>query len=751
MKTFSYYLERLLPFLIIQFLYEIMEIVSLLLMGNPPGEGNAAALFSLLNETSVSFIFSIFPYLLYLLILPREFHRGRRDKLVSLLLFALFCLVNALEELAEVLSKDNFHLLTYNLLTHPRQSFTALSAMPGFLPGLILALVVVAASVLAFRRKLIGPTPAPPAAQRLLVPFALSTCAFILLQAQVGIEAAYKAPELYQDGLFSLFGGIFALTAVPDLGQIYATPCLGIAAFLLLFLLINAALCRYIGRQAAPLPYLQRGWQSLCTRFGTFRLFLFGLLAAALLVRLASLGLYPLMDTTEARYGEMARKMIETGNWLQPQFDYGVPFWGKPPLSFQASALAMLLFGIHAFAARLAPFLATCGIGLLFYAWPFARQRGEQATASFIILITSAMGFVAAGAVMTDAFLALGTMLSMISFWRATQQANAARLWGYLFFVGLALGLLSKGPLALVLCGLPIFLWVVRYRRWKLVLQRLPWLSGGLLMLALSLPWYLAAEQATPGFLRYFLVGEHFERFVVKGWQGDLYGSGHARPIGTIWLYAVEMFLPWSLLVPFLWNRRPASPSALPDKEEDTERREAKESRCYLWLWGLSPLLFFTMARNILPAYTLPGIPAFCLLLAQSLWKRLPGQADTRPFIFLPAPILLIVTLFALGSGFSHIQYRCDRDMLRAWDGSSPLYYANEKVTYSGQFYSAGKAKTLPTGTPLDSLPHGSYLAVPDASPHAATLPRNTQWRAISTGHKWKLYCKQPAPPTPHT
>ncbi|GAK84400.1 hypothetical protein JCM19238_1967 [Vibrio ponticus] len=59
------------------------------------------------------------------------------------------------------------------------------------------------------------------------------------------------------------------------------------------------------------------------------RVHLWAILGAVFLIRLISLGAYPLMDTTEARYGEMARLMTETGNWLTPQFDYGVPFWGK--------------------------------------------------------------------------------------------------------------------------------------------------------------------------------------------------------------------------------------------------------------------------------------------------------------------------------------------------------------------------------------------------------------------------------------
>lgn len=84
------------------------------------------------------------------------------------------------------------------------------------------------------------------------------------------------------------------------------------------------------------------------------------------------------------------------------------------------------------------------------------------------------------------------------------------------------------------------------------VWNSLPWIKGALLMLALSLPWYLLAERQTPGFLHYFIVGEHFQRFTVKGWQGDLYGSGHASPLGTIWLYGLTMFLPWTLLLPLL-------------------------------------------------------------------------------------------------------------------------------------------------------------------------------------------------------
>jgi hypothetical protein len=55
------------------------------------------------------------------------------------------------------------------------------------------------------------------------------------------------------------------------------------------------------------------------------------------------------------------------------------------------------------------------------------------------------------------------------------------------------------------------------------------------------LPWYLLAEWKTPGFLDYFIVGEHFKRFLVSNWQGDRYGNAR----GTICLFLLLASLPW--------------------------------------------------------------------------------------------------------------------------------------------------------------------------------------------------------------
>jgi len=105
-------------------------------------------------------------------------------------------------------------------------------------------------------------------------------------------------------------------------------------------------------------------------------------LAAALAVRLVTLGTYPLADTSEARYAEIVRVMRETGNWVTLQETPGTPFLGKPPLYAWLSAASTYAFGLNEFALRL-PSLV-CGIAVLALCgvWAAALARRPSPPAS---------------------------------------------------------------------------------------------------------------------------------------------------------------------------------------------------------------------------------------------------------------------------------------------------------------------------------------------------------------------------------
>lgn len=426
-------------------------------------------------------------------------------------------------------------------------------------------------------------------------------------------------------------------------------------------------------------------------------------LGFALFLRLMTLGAYPLMDTTEARYGEMGRKMLETGNWLTPQFDYGVPFWGKPPLSIWLTAVSFKIFGINEFAARLPSFMI--GLIIISLIFKIGNPRGGKYdgwTAS-AIFATSLLPFVMIGAVLMDPALTLGTTLVMVGFWQAINKEG--RLWAYLCFIGLAIGLLAKGPVALVLSGVPIGLWAIVQKQWPNIWQRLPVVKGSILMLLLTLPWYLMAERATPGFLDYFLIGEHWNRFIEPGWPGDLYGTAHKEPYGKIWFFALAATFPWFLMLPLSlkksgWRRSWAF------------AKQHSDWISYLILWLITPLLFFTFSGNVLMTYVLPGMPAFSLLGAE-IFNIAPRKTDARtpppllqkgnqvpesklPYAGFVMPFLLALAL-CISLAFKPWK---SEDLLIAHyhritsSQGNRLYYVPERP-FSAEFYSQGKASKL--------------------------------------------------------
>ena len=445
------------------------------------------------------------------------------------------------------------------------------------------------------------------------------------------------------------------------------------------------------------------------------------LLVAVVAVRLATLGAYPLLDPTESRYAEIARKMLETGDWLVPQVDYGVPFWGKPPLSTWLSAAAMAVFGVNEFAARLPSLLLMAGCATMVYRLAALRAGADAALWALAAFATTGLVFVSAGAVMTDPALAFATTLSMAGFWIALHgPASVRRIAGFTFFIGLAAGLLAKGPVALVLTLLPVGAWTLWTRQWRAAWINLPWLIGTLLTLGLAVPWYWAAERASPGFLDYFLLGEHWKRFVESGWKGDLYGQAHARPRGTIWVWWFAAALPWSPMA-VAWLAR-----TLAARRDDTRRLFRDPWCAYLLLWAIVPMLFFTVSGNVLPTYVLPGLPAFALLLCE-FWRPRSGDAASPRFavkLMLAGGIgLLVVFVGVLATQRQKFDVdQSHRALVRTFEttrgtASGRLVYVGQRPI-SAEFYTGGKAAKVTDANALVAYrtsPEMDFFAVRDS------------------------------------
>jgi len=418
------------------------------------------------------------------------------------------------------------------------------------------------------------------------------------------------------------------------------------------------------------------------------------LVGLLVVVRLIAMAVLPVMDTTEARYGEIARKMMALNDWVTPWHDWGVPFWAKPPLPFWISAASMKLLGVSELAARLPHLL--CGVLIAWTGWRFARDwlGRREATLGTAVMAASAVFFASVGAVMTDTVLVLTTFWIATSFWSALHAPDVAvrRRNGWWLAVAAGLGLLAKGPVSWVLPGMGLFVWAFWEGRWRDIWRGIPWIGGVLLALVIAVPWYALAELRTPGFIDYFIVGEHFHRFLTPGWKGDLYGHAHEFPQGTIWVFTLLALVPWTVIAPLAawwWRGEPAAavaPTAGP--------LEHSLSR-YLWLQALLPLIFFTAARNIIWPYALPSLPFFALLLGRWFARRSP-TAERWIVAGLVVPVVLMVGSMAYLFKSHRVDDLSARDLAQRFAAvarpDEPLLYVAITRPFSANFYTAGRA-----------------------------------------------------------
>lgn len=407
-----------------------------------------------------------------------------------------------------------------------------------------------------------------------------------------------------------------------------------------------------------------------------------------LVCRIFAMYFVPLNDSTEARYGEIARIMQASGNWVTPMHMDGVPFWAKPPLSTWTSALSIKLFGLNEFAVRFPALLFS--IGILWLVFSFVKKHsGESvATLATLVLAGSIYFYLDAGTVMTDPSLLFCTTLMEISFWQAVVNRN--HKFEYWFFIGAGLGLLAKGPVALVLVGMPIFIWVLWRKQWRALWQNLPWIKGVLLMLLIALPWYVMAELRTPGFLNYFIVGEHIKRFLQPGWNGDLYGYAHLAPYGMIWVYALMGIFPWTIPL-LIWL--PKQVKKLPALTSDNDGWAS-----YLLLCFCIPLLFFTFASNIIYPYVFPSLPTFAIWFAEMMQRSKFLDKKKSTFVLLATisgSIFLALTIVFILK--PELVAKSQDRVVAAFESQNPdakshLIYWTIRPDYSAQFYSEGRA-----------------------------------------------------------
>ena len=417
---------------------------------------------------------------------------------------------------------------------------------------------------------------------------------------------------------------------------------------------------------------------------------LYSIFAFMVIVRIFGMLSIPLTDTTEARYAHTALIMALSGDWITPYYDLGVAFWGKPPFSFWMEALSIKVFGVHDFSARFPAMIFTLFNMALIYTYLKRFHSKESALWGILIYFSFLLTYTLSGAILTDPYLAFATTLSMIAFVMLLKEQE--KYWGYLFFLGLGIGMLAKGPLAIVIVGGGMFFWMLfDFKTRFMSLGKLPWLRGILLMLIISLPWYIMAELKTPGFLDYFIIGEHFKRFVDAGWSGDLYGVAHKKFHGMIWLMWIISSFPWVFLVFSALSKQ------VRQKENLLKKLKSDSIGSYFVMWSLFTMTFFTLSGNVLWTYILPALPSLAILLAIYLKKSsfkitiFSRHIHYGMLLFIPI-VLFLANLYIIKNPDA---INTDKALIGYYQSikkeGEHIYYLYDRP-FSAQYYSNDKA-----------------------------------------------------------
>jgi 4-amino-4-deoxy-L-arabinose transferase-like glycosyltransferase len=371
-----------------------------------------------------------------------------------------------------------------------------------------------------------------------------------------------------------------------------------------------------------------------------------------ILLRLISFGHLAIADPTESRYAEIARRMYESKDYVTARlYVHGelIPYWGKPPLHFWFTTLSYQIFHVSEWSSRLPSIIS--GLLMLIVTFLFALRVWNKRVAfiSTIVLASSGLFFVLWGSSIIDVTLSALMTISMVAFAMSILSSEKSSFWwGMLFFVSLALATLTKGLVAPFLSFLSIAIWWLTSIPHPSV-RRFPWIAGSFVFLLISLPWFLIEENRTPGFLRYFLLNEHFLRFV-KHDYGDKYGTGHMYPWGTSWVMLVSTFLPWTIFLVLGMRARFKKGNTFSELATD------QIGIRYVLIWGLFPVLFFTFSRQLLATYLLPGFPAMAIATAAAItgWTTLWEKDFSRRICYTAALILPFAVAFGT-FGFGRI------------------------------------------------------------------------------------------------
>lgn len=316
-----------------------------------------------------------------------------------------------------------------------------------------------------------------------------------------------------------------------------------------------------------------------------------GLLAALML--LWKLGDSSLFDYDEAIYAQVAKEIVQGGDWLTLHWGYK-PWFHKPPLLMWTTAVFYRLFGVSEFWARAAA--AFSGIGIIFITYAIGQRLYNSFVGFFaaVVLLTNHMfvGWARHGA--TDTTLTLFVYLAIYAY--LSLREGKQKYW-YLIWISCALAVMVKGP-AGVIAPATIALALLFDKRLVATLQSRHFWQGLVFAFVIVAPWHLYmylqhGRSFVDEYLGYHIIARSTQALEGNA-GGKFYYVEHLR----------QQFFPWVYLIPFAL--------ALSIKENIKGQVQSR----ILLLVTVVVFGLYTIVQTKLPWYVFPIYPALAILIA---------------------------------------------------------------------------------------------------------------------------------------
>ncbi|WP_159039940.1 ArnT family glycosyltransferase [Christiangramia fulva] len=425
------------------------------------------------------------------------------------------------------------------------------------------------------------------------------------------------------------------------------------------------------------------------TRFYSFLLLIFVIVTVGL-------GSWGLTESSEARYAEISREMVKTGDYLHPRL-LDIQHFHKPPLTYYITALGYNIFGINEFGARF--FLQVSLIIQLLLVFKLAMllfKNEKIAFSSAAIYFTFPIVLIASRNLTTDSYLAT-TILGCIYAY-AVYKIKSKTFYLYLCYFLMGLGFLNKGPVII----LPVLAFTIPWKvilkdKWKFSIHHL---LGFLLFLLVSASWFILIIREIPELWNYFIQKHTVDRALsAETFHRD-------KPFWYFIVLAPLVGLPWFIYTIILSVK----------KYKPTPETERKFIKILLWSSGIVFLMFSAFSSKLV-LYILPIFPLLAVVggffLSESS-QRLKKNFNITYYVLFVLFILALILLKLIG------QIQLDVISIIAI-----VVIAVLGLVLSIKFSTSARSKLLALGVAFTTCVIAAFAFVGDQNPYLINTTRD--------------------------